>query len=132
MEHSMLWAVWPTWLTVIGQVLQYFSMVSGALFLPYVAYQKCKPSATNTGPGTTYNYMSQAAPAPAAVTTTAIHQEVQVGGAPAEPHHGGCSELKEFLATKNLQLLEDLIKYKSKSPRNLVQKKHKSSGSKTF
>ena len=71
-------------------------MVSGALFLPYVAYQKCKPSAKTTGAGATYNYMNQVAPAPVAVTSTDIHQEIQVGGtpaeaAPAEPHQGGCS-----------------------------------------
>ena len=74
-----------------------FLMVSGALFLLYVAYQKCKQSATTPGAGATYNYMSQAAPTPSAVTTTAIHQEIQVGGAPteaapAEPHQGGCNE----------------------------------------
>ena len=80
---------------MIGQILQYFAMVSGALFLPYVAYQKCKPSTTTTGAGATYNHLHQAAPAPAAVTSTAIHQEIQVGGAPAEarpaePHQGAC------------------------------------------
>ena len=88
-------------LTVIGQVLQYFALVSGALFLPYEALQRCKQSAATSGAGATYNYLIQAAPTPAAVTTTAIHQEIQVGGtpaeaAPAEPHQGGCNKFRIF------------------------------------
>ena len=93
MKQELLQAVWPTWLTVIGQVLQYFELVSGTLFVPYVALQSCKQSATTSGAGATYNYLNQAAP------TTAIHQEIQVGGtpaeaAPAEPHQGGCNEFR--------------------------------------
>jgi hypothetical protein len=38
MEHKLIQAVWPARLTVLGQILQYFALVSGALFLPYVAY----------------------------------------------------------------------------------------------
>ena len=70
-----------------------------ALFLPYVALQRCKQSATTPSAGATYNYLNQAAPPPAVMATTAIHQEVQVVGvpadaAPAEPHQGGCNEFR--------------------------------------
>jgi hypothetical protein len=48
---------------------------------------------------TTYNYLNQAALTLAAVTTIVIHQEIQVGiapavAAPAEPHQGGCNEFR--------------------------------------
>ena len=58
MEHQLIKDMWPTWLTVIGETLRYFAMVSWALFLPYLAYQK--PNTITTGAGTTYNYMSHA------------------------------------------------------------------------
>ena len=98
MEQKLLQAVWPTWLTVIGQIMQYFAMVSGALFVPYLVIQKCKQAATTTSAGATYNYLTQAAPAQAAVTTTSFQQAIAVGGAtseatPAAPHQGGCSNL---------------------------------------
>ena len=59
-------------------------MVSSVLFLPYLAYQKCKPKATTTGVCTTYNCCNSGA------------AEIHVGGAPREqghivPHQGGCS-----------------------------------------
>ena len=91
MEQKLLQAVWPTWLTVIGQIMQYFAMVSGALFVPYLVIQKCRQAATTTSAGATYNYLTQAAPAQAAVTTTSFQQAIAVGGAtseatPAAPH----------------------------------------------
>ena len=98
MKRELLQAVWPTWLTVVGQVMQYFAMVSGTLFLPYVALQKCKQTTATTRAGATYNYLNQAAPASTAVTTTGIHQDILVGGSTAEaasaaPHQGGCSNI---------------------------------------
>ena len=45
-------------------------MVFGALFLPYFAYQKGKPTAITTGTGATDNYLTQAA-APAATAAAA-------------------------------------------------------------
>ena len=100
MEQKLLQAVWPTWLTVIGQIMQYFAMVSGALFVPYLVIQKCRQAATTTSAGATYNYLTQAAPAQAAVTTTSFQQAIAVGGAtseatPAAPHQGGCSNFTD-------------------------------------
>ena len=34
--------------------MQYFAMVSGAQFLPYVVLQKCKQTTATTGAGATY------------------------------------------------------------------------------
>jgi len=41
--------------------MQYFAMVSGALFVPYLVIQRCKQTTTATGAGATYNYLNQAA-----------------------------------------------------------------------
>ena len=89
-------AVWLTWLTVIGQIMQYFAMVSRALFVPYLVLQRCKQTTTATGAGANYNYLNQAAPVQAAVTTTWFQQDISVGGAVPEaasaaPHQGGCN-----------------------------------------
>ena len=72
MKRELLQAVWPAWLTMVVQVMQYVAMVSGTLFVPSLALQKCKQSTTTTGAGATYNYLNQAAPTQAAVTTTSI------------------------------------------------------------
>ena len=98
MKQELLQAVWPTWLTVVGQVMQYFAMVSGALFVPYLVLQRCKQTTMATGAGATYNYLNQAAPAHAAVTTTSFQQDISVGGTVTEavsaaPHQGGCNIL---------------------------------------
>ena len=71
--------------------MQYFAMVSGALFMPYLVLQRCKQTAT--GAGATYNYLNKAAPVQAAVTTTSFQQDISVGGAIPEaasavPHQG--------------------------------------------
>ena len=66
MKRELLQAVWPAWLTVVVQVMQYVAMVSGTLFVPHLALQKCKQSTTSA----TYNYLNHAAPTQAAVTTT--------------------------------------------------------------
>ena len=78
------------------EALKYFAMVSGALFLSYLAYQECKPTAITTGASTTYNYLTQAAPP--AVAAAEIHQEIHVGGAaaeqgPAGTHQWGSNDL---------------------------------------
>ena len=78
--------------------MQYFTMVSGALFVPYLVVQKCRQATTTTGVGATYNYLTQAAPAQAAITTTSFQQAIAVGGATPEaasaaPHQGECNDL---------------------------------------
>ena len=70
MKQELLQAVWPAWFTMLVQVMQYVAMVSGTLFVPYLALQKCKQITTTTGAGATYNYLNQASPTQAAVTTT--------------------------------------------------------------
>ena len=105
MEQKLLQAVWPTWLTVIGQIMQYFAMASGALFVPYLVIQKCRQAATTTSAGDTYNYLTQAAPAQAAVTTTSFQQAIAVGGAtseatPAAPHQGECSNFTDLAGSR--------------------------------
>ena len=83
--------------------MQYFAMVFGALFVPYLVIQKCRQTMTTTGVGATYNYLTQAAPAQAAVPTTSFQQAISVGGATPEaasaaPHQGGCNDLTEVVA----------------------------------
>jgi hypothetical protein len=56
--------------------MQYFAMVSGALFVPYVVVQKCRQTTTTTGAGAIYDYLTQAASAQAAVTTTSFQQDI--------------------------------------------------------
>ena len=104
MKRELLQVVWPTWLTVVGQIMQYFAMVSGALFVPYLVLQRCKQTTTATGAGATYNYLNQAAPVQAAVTTTSFQQDISVGGtvpeaASAAPHQGGCNILTSVTLT---------------------------------
>jgi hypothetical protein len=72
MKRELMQAVWPAWHTVVVQVMQYVAMVSGTLFVPYVALQKCKQITTTTGAGAAYNYLNQAAPTQTVVTTTSI------------------------------------------------------------
>ena len=62
--------LWPAWLKAVFQVMQYVVMVSGTLCVPDVALQKCKQITNTTGAGATYNYLNQASPTQAAVTTT--------------------------------------------------------------
>ena len=38
MVHQLFESMWATWITVIGEALKYFAMVSCALVLPYLAY----------------------------------------------------------------------------------------------
>ena len=60
------------------EALKYFVLVSCALFLPYLAYQKCTPTANTTGAGT-YNYLTQVAPPAATAAATEIRLEIHVG-----------------------------------------------------
>jgi hypothetical protein len=88
---------------MVGQVMQYFAMESGTLFVPYLALQKCKHITTTTGAGATYNYLNQAAPTQAAVTTTSIQQDILVGvaapeAASAAPHQGGCNIYRDKIS----------------------------------
>ena len=90
---------------MIGETLKYFALVSGALFLPYLAYKKCKSDAITTGAGTFNNYMSLAAP-PSAAATEDIRQEIHVGGGPLEQgkavlHKEGCRNSRVRPSTRH-------------------------------
>ena len=67
-------------------------MVFGALFLPYFAYQKGKPTAITTGTGATDNYLTQAAPAAATAAAAEIRHVLHVGGAPPEQGPAGATK----------------------------------------